>query len=369
MKQLILNCTFISLTANLCFASNIVGVTKNTESGTPKVISIPMEDGQEVPSQQQLQQAVMPKTEHRNLYPAEQLSYLTVCLSFKSSNAVSSATGFYYSIPHPTNPTLHIPVIISNKHATKDALETKIVLTLSSNSLPSMQSFPITIINRTNPWINHPDPSIDLSVLPIGALLNELELHGVVPFIAPMDSSLIPDDDYMKTITQTDEVIMIGYPGGLRDEVNNQPIFRKGILATSPSKNFGGERKFLIDMPVYGGSSGSPVLLFSETAHLERGGTQPGIHFSGRLKLIGINAATFTSTETGMIVQIPVPTVVENNIDEITESSTNATISTQYLLGTLTRIPNNIGVVIHASCLKDMETYVASRVLGGVDNE
>lgn len=184
-----------------------------------------------------------------------------------------------------------------------------------------------------------------------------------------MNSSFIPDDDYMQSITQTDEVIMIGYPGGLRDELNNQPIFRKGILATSPSKNFGGERKFLIDMPVYGGSSGSPILLFSETEHLERGGTQAGIHLGGRLKLMGINAATFTSTETGLIVQIPVPTVVEGSVDGNTESATTETTSPQYLWGSLTRIPNNIGVVIHASCLKDMETYVARRVLGGVDDE
>ena len=243
-------------------AAKVVQVTRDVSNGVTNFSVIASDDphmGE--PSPHQIAEAAIAVKEPPALHLAESLSYLTVELECRNKG---QATGFFYSIPHPTNSSLRLLVIVSNRHATEGTLETSFVLTLASNSLPSDICIPITMDNRVFPWINHPDPSVDLSMLPIGMVLNELESHGLHPFIAPMNSSFIPDDEYMKTITQTDEVIMIGYPGGLRDEANNQPIFRKGVLATSPSKNFQGHRVFLIDMPVYWGSSGSPVLLFNE---------------------------------------------------------------------------------------------------------
>lgn len=367
MKQCIFILAFLSL-STFGFAGTITGVIRNTEDGKPRVVSIPLEDGQEVPTQEQIAEALTPRREHRKLHLAEMLSYLTVCLDFYDQG---KATGFFYSIPLPDNPSLHLPVIVSNRHATENASRTSFVLTLVSNSndLPTTNSISVTIDNRENPWIHHPDPRIDLSVLPIGRKLNELEFHGLIPFIAPMNSSFIPDDDYMQSITQTDDVIMIGYPAGLRDEVNNQPIFRKGILATSPSKNFGGERKFLVDMAVYPGSSGSPVLLFSETAYLARGLEQPGLHFDGRLKLIGINAATYQSTVTGQVIPVPIPTVVEERHVSALETTEGGSSDSQRIWVGLTNVPNSIGIIIHASCLKEMEAYVRNCVLGVVRGE
>ena len=337
------------------FAAKVVQVTRNVSNGVTNVSVVASDDphvGESLP--QQIEEAATVVKGQPPLHLAEQLSYLTVCLYFKNKG---QATGFFYSIPHPSNPSLHLLVIVSNRHATEDATETSFVLTLASNSLPSNISIPVTMDNRVFPWINHPDSSVDLSMLPIGMVLNALEAKGLHPYIAPMNSFYIPDDDYMKSITQTDEVIMIGYPGGLRDEVNNQPIFRKGILATSPSKNFQGDREFLIDMPVYWGSSGSPVLLFSEAAYLDRGSQQQGIHLSGRLKLIGINYGTFTNTVTGKVVPVPIPTVVEDEImqtDDSVDENPNPR-QQRFKLVAKTGIPNNIGIIIHASRLKEME--------------
>lgn len=57
---------------------------------------------------------------------------------------------------------------------------------------------------------------------------------------------------------------MIGYPVGLMDEVNLQPIFRRGVYATNPSLDYMGRKEFLLDIPNNGGSSGSPVFHFDE---------------------------------------------------------------------------------------------------------
>ena len=172
-----------------------------------------------------------------------------------------------------------------------------------------------------------------------------MNAQGKKPFFFALNSSYIADEEYLKSITQTDEVIMIGYPGGLWDDVNNQPIFRKGILATSPRKNFQGRREFLIDMPVYWGSSGSPVLLFSDGMYFDRNSGSGML--GGRVKLLGINYATITNTVTGKVVPVPVPTVVESEPD--TRSATNSQVpntTQRFSLEAKMGIPNNIGIII-----------------------
>lgn len=64
---------------------------------------------------------------------------------------------------------------------------------------------------------------------------------------------------------------MIGYPVGLMDEVNLQPIFRRGVYATNPSLDYMGRKEFLLDIPNNGGSSGSPVFRFDKKPALALG--------------------------------------------------------------------------------------------------
>lgn len=349
-----------------CFGANIVGYTTEVTNGKTNVVTVSMEDKQASKDSQtqQVARLVTPRHDRPKLHMAELLSYLTVRLSCAKANGTMYGSGFFYDIPHITNRALHLPVIVSNRHVVKDVLSTIITLTLAdANSLPSSEVCTLRIDNRAFPWINHPDASVDLSVFPLAPVLNHLQTKGKQAFFFAMNSSFIPDEEYLKSITQTDEVIMIGYPGGLWDNVNNQPIFRKGILATSPSKNFGGRREFLIDMPVYWGSSGSPVLLFSEGAFRDRkkGAGVNGVMLGGRLKLLGINYATITNTVTGRVVPVPVPTVVE---DEVSESNTTNGLvsgrSQRFSLEAQMGVPNNIGIIIQASRLKEIEDMFAN---------
>lgn len=361
--KLVIQFLFVCGFAMTCCGERSVGQTSNDSSVKTNVVTGSANGGSKNSHAQRTSQLAAPRTARPKLYAAELLSYLTVRLSCVKANGISCGTGFFYDIPHVTNAAMHIPVIVSNRHVAKDIRETIVVFTLAgSDSLPSSEKYTIRIDNRAFPWINHPDESVDLSVLPIAPALRYMEERGKKPFIFAFDSSYIPDDEYLKSITQTDEVTMIGYPGGLWDDVNNQPIFRKGTLATSPSKNFGGRREFLIDMPVYWGSSGSPVLLFSEGVYFDRsrGMGADGIILGGRLKLLGINYATITNTVTGKVVSVPVPTVVEENEPAVGDGSSKG--KGKFALEAKTGIPNNIGIIIHASRMKEMEELFAKIV-------
>jgi hypothetical protein len=132
---------------------------------------------------------------------------------------------------------------------------------------------------------------------------------------------------------------MIGYPNGLWDSVHNMPIFRRGITATHPRLDWNGKPEFLIDAACFPGSSGSPVFLLNEGGYFSRGGLRLG---SGRLKLLGVLYAGPQHTVEGEIKIVNVPIQ-------------NKPIA-------LSAIPNNLGIVIRSTALKDIEAALLSRV-------
>ena len=110
-------------------------------------------------------------------------------------------------------------------------------------------------------------------------------------------------------------------------------------------------------------SSGFPVLLFSEETHYDRSRGQGagGVVLGGRLKLLGINYATITNTVTGKVVPVPVPTVVEDVVP--TDNAANGqqrNVAQRFELEAKMGVPNNIGIIIHASCLKEIEEMFAN---------
>jgi len=54
-------------------------------------------------------------------------------------------------------------------------------------------------------------------------------------------------------LSAIEDIIMIGYPDGIWDSINNQPIIRRGITATQPKNNFNGKQEFLIDAACFPG--------------------------------------------------------------------------------------------------------------------
>lgn len=68
-----------------------------------------------------------------------------------------------------------------------------------------------------------------------------------------------------------DGVVMVGYPEGLWDSDHNYPIVRSGTIATSPKLFYKGEQRFLIDIALYPGSSGSPIFEAKSVTSRETG--------------------------------------------------------------------------------------------------
>lgn len=119
---------------------------------------------------------------------------------------------------------------------------------------------------------------------------------------------------------------VFGYPNGIFDSFHKLPVFRRGVAATDPSIDYEGEKCFLIDAPCFPGSSGSPVFSYEngtfstdEEGYLTR--------YSGFI-FMGILSAGYQNSING-----------RTNRAEIVQSD----------------MPNNLGIVIKASCLDDFK--------------
>ncbi|PYD49619.1 serine protease [Komagataeibacter saccharivorans] len=180
------------------------------------------------------------------------------------------------------------PGIVTNKHVINGATDGSFNLTLATDDggpdLGRHESIHIKHIDKTS--IYHPNPNIDLAVIPIGEILDSAENNGKNYFYVPISENLIPPQDFLSSLSPIEDIIMIGYPNGLWDAFHNLPIVRRGITASHPKLNLNGNPEFLIDAACFPGSSGSPVFLANRGAFLTsegdvRGGTR--VAFLGTL--------------------------------------------------------------------------------------
>lgn len=276
-----------------------------------------------------------------DLSPSEQLAYTTVRIECDTPAGTSTGTGFYFAFCR--NGDQSIPAIVTNKHVVAGSTKGRFCLHLSqcTDKTPTTHiRFEIPDFEKN--WIGHPDHDVDLCVMPIATLLRFSEQRGKKLFFIPMRQELLPSAAELANLTAIEEVVMVGYPNGIWDHVNNMPVFRRGVTATHPNVDYCGRKEFMIDAACFPGSSGSPVLLYNCGNYVDRKGTI--IIGSVRCKLLGVLYAGPQHTATGEISIQNVPTV-------------QRPVS-------ISRIPNNLGIIIKAELLRDFEALLRPSSVG-----
>jgi hypothetical protein len=71
--------------------------------------------------------------------------------------------------------------------------------------------------------VYHPNEQIDLAVLPLGGIINKCLADGDRPFYTSLDITTIPEQDKWDELHAL-EVLVVGYPNSLEDEINKLPI-------------------------------------------------------------------------------------------------------------------------------------------------
>ena len=123
------------------------------------------------------------------------------------------------------------------------------------------------VSNSPANWVIHADTSVDVAALDVTDWINELPA-GYFRF-CPLTELATPMSFAAVDCDAGDEVFVIGYALKLQQGTTALPLFRKGVLATSPRRRLvdpdGGTslRGFLVDGAIMPGSSGSPVITTS----------------------------------------------------------------------------------------------------------
>jgi hypothetical protein len=252
--------------------------------------------------------------ENTHTSPTEQLLLSTFRLAMHSSDhEIGSGTGFLISMPVAENS--HSLFLATNKHIAYECEALQVVFSAPlPNGLPDpSRKVPVTIrLSRPDGVIGHPDPSVDLCLIPVGNVLAQFKAKiGWLPLFSWVNLDHIPTQEEWEDLHAIEEVIMIGAPNGIFDSHNNLPVARRGITATPPSLNFKGRNEFLVDMACFGGSSGSPVFICNTTGFSTRRGNMSlgGI----RVRLLGIlwGGPFYNAAGELVVSQIPTSTTVK----------------------------------------------------------
>jgi hypothetical protein len=173
------------------------------------------------------QKPMSPTTEQKPaLPPTELMMHATVRIECVGANgSASSGTGFFFAMFQTQ--TESVPVIMTNKHVFGQNLTAAFFLTLAKpDGSPDLgNKVRVDVSDLPNKWIGHPDPKVDLAIMPCADILRRLIDQRQQPFVVYLDQSIIPSDDALKFLLPVEDILVVGYPDGIWDAHNNAPSF------------------------------------------------------------------------------------------------------------------------------------------------
>jgi hypothetical protein len=271
----------------------------------------------------------------------EQLCFCTTRIETEDSNRNKySGTGFFFDLNIDDK---RVPLLITNKHVVEGMEKGEFRITMSDAEGQPLYTNHMTFIweeGFSHEWIFHPDPNVDLCVLPIAAFLDGMQQQGGKPFFRCLSNTMIPAQADLESLDAIEEIVMMGYPNGLWDSVNNMPIARRGITATPVYLNYEGKREFVIDAACFPGSSGSPVLVCDVGGFRDKKGN---LNWgNSRLIFLGILYGGPQLTVAGEIKIVTIPHVQQRAVS-------------------ISSIPNNLGFIIKSECILDFIPIIKDR--------
>lgn len=226
------------------------------------------------------------------------LFFTTIRIRAGNSTEEWSGTGFFFGATQPN--------IATNRHVLDGAdwIEFTALSRRPDGDGPDLgRGLPIRTYGSglATSWVGHPNPEIDV------AIFNGKELFrrwtemagGQQPFYKVVQPELFAD---MSSLDAIEDVTFVGYPGAFYDQVNLTPIARHGRTATPPTLDYEGRPLYLIDAPVFGGSSGSPVFIVQNALkNSPQGGMtlgQPRVLFAGIVAAVKVRPKVLEITDT-----------------------------------------------------------------------
>lgn len=273
--------------------------------------------------------------------PAELMRYVTVKISTSEEEEggwTGCGTGFFYIFKVGEK---YYPAVITNKHVIigKARIAFQLHAKDDKGEPAPGPGREFTISPHPSFIVSHPEPDVDLVAIFIQPLLNVAQASGGwSAFISGISADQIPTEQEISQLIDFDAVAMVGYPSGISDSFNNSAVVRRGTVASPLDRDYQGKRQFLVDIAVFPGSSGSPILIANDGSH----STKAGMYLSNRFLLLGVLFAGHHADSHGKIIVAPAPTALEPQV------------VVQQMI--------HLGVAIKASCITDIQAELTRRL-------
>jgi hypothetical protein len=221
-------------------------------------------------------------------------STLKIDCSFPK-NKKKTGTGFVFCTEG------NMDVIVTNRHVIDGSLAGEFIMTEGDRNNQPLQGHGIKVVldRFSERWIPHPSPEVDLAVMPILQAVRQAKRQHKTPFFTRIESSTIPEEAEWEEFIPLEDILMIGYPRGLWDEVNYLSFFRKGITVTNPGINYKGKDEFVLQNAIYPGSSGSPVFRLTQDFYTKSRRFEPG---PDSVRLLGVAYKHLLMVANGKII-------------------------------------------------------------------
>ena len=218
---------------------------------------------------------------------------------------ITEASGFLYGYldkddPDPTK-RLYEVYLVTNRHVL--ANHPYIFIRLNpEKATDRVQQFPLALQNEKGQpqWFSHPDPTIDISVVPLnGQYLRDQGLKSV--FFASdtnaADKAKIRD----LGLAAGDGIFVLGFPMGISGTQRNYVIARRGSIARISDLLDSISNTFLIDALVFPGNSGGPVVSAISLSSIQGTKSQWSVYLIGVVRGYLPYSEAAISQQTGQI--------------------------------------------------------------------
>jgi V8-like Glu-specific endopeptidase len=201
---------------------------------------------------------------------------------------ISKATGFFYS--NKQNSLF----LVTNRHVLVNEDKgyfpniARIMLHVNQSDIKQNEYYDIALYTKAKKMWIESNVKVDVVAIPIE--MNKLPQGSII--VSFNVANLLQSNIQLHV---GDDIVVMGYPFGVYDDIHNLPILRNGIIASAYPIPFRDKPYFLVDSDLEEGVSGSPVITKFKDTWRTRNGSKPPIGFS--FFLLGIISSTFEFPE------------------------------------------------------------------------
>lgn len=230
--------------------------------------------------------------------PDQQLLFITTRIDAKTADGKKTSTGTGFIVAEKIDDQHQAIFVVTCRHVVEGFDIATLSFVAGDHGKPKLGDKCVVDVGDLPKMVFfHSDPKVDVAVMPLVPILNHFAANGKTPFFKALTRDLIPSKESADKLSTIQQVLFIGYPSGIRDEANLLPITRRGNTATPYTVDYNDLPLFLIDATVFGGSSGSPVMVFDTGSYA----TGDGLAIGNRFHFLGLISQAYFHEQEGEV--------------------------------------------------------------------